>query len=52
MIHFVHVFIIYFYLFIYLFMYQITYNLRLIQGKQSSVTASLEHSLDALKVKN
>jgi len=29
--------------------FKITYNLRLIQGKQSSVTASLEHSLDALK---
>lgn len=37
---------------VYLFILQITYNLRLIQGKQSSVTASLEHSLDALKVKN
>ena len=45
------------FLFIYLFIYsfvclfidQVTYNLRLIQGKQNSVT-SLEHSLDALKV--
>ena len=32
--------------------HKITYNLRLIQGKQSSVTTSLEHSLDALKVEN
>ena len=31
------------------FDYQITYNLRLIQGKQST-TSPLEHSLDALKV--
>lgn len=38
-------------LFIYLYC-QITYHLRLIQGKQSKVTASLEHSLDALKVES
>lgn len=30
---------------------QVTYDLRLIQGKQNSLTSSLEHSLDALKVK-
>ncbi|RMX38686.1 hypothetical protein pdam_00005931 [Pocillopora damicornis] len=29
--------------------FKVTYDLRLIQGKQNSLTSSLEHSLDALK---